>query len=377
MAGIYIHIPFCKTRCAYCDFFSSTDFSLKDELIDAICTELKREKNYIGKEKIKTIYWGGGTPSLLSTKDHQKIFNAIYENYDISECEEITLEANPDDLSDEYIASICQLPFNRISIGIQSLVDPELKSVNRRHTAQQAIDAVKICNKNGITNISVDIIYGHHSQNINNFLFSIDNILKMNIKHISAYHLTYEKNTLLGKKLLQGKIKPIDEELSIKMYQILVEKLAEKGFIQYEISNFSQPGFESKHNSSYWQNSNYLGVGPSAHSYNGDSRKWNVSSIKDYLEGIKNDKPAYEIEKLSNTDKYNDFIITSLRTVQGASLLLLKKKFGKEKLSYCLNNAHKYLKNNILYIDNNKLKFTQKGFSISDGVMSDLLFVEE
>ncbi len=377
MAGIYIHIPFCKTRCAYCDFFSSIDFSLKDKLVDAICTELKLEKNYIGNEPIKTIYFGGGTPSLLLSSDFQKIFNIISENFDISQCKEITLEANPDDLSEEYIASIRQLPFNRISIGVQSLVDSELQTINRRHTAQQAIKAVEACIKNNLTNISVDLIYGYPSQSMDDFFFSIDNILKMNVKHISAYHLTYEKNTLLGEKLLQGKIKPIDEELSLKMYQLLVKKLAEKGFIQYEISNFSQAGFESKHNSSYWQNSSYLGIGPSAHSYNGNSRKWNIASIKDYIEGITNNESICEIEFLSETDKYNDFIITSLRTTKGASLLLLEEKFGKEKLGYCLKNANKHLKNNILFLENNYLKFTQKGFTLSDGVMSDLLFIGE
>jgi oxygen-independent coproporphyrinogen-3 oxidase len=377
MAGIYIHIPFCKTRCAYCDFFSSIDFSLKDKLIDAICTELKLEKNYIGNEIIKTIYFGGGTPSLLASSDFQKIFDVISKTFDISQCEEITLEANPDDLSDEYVASICRLPFNRISIGMQSLVDSELAIINRRHTAKQAINAVETCIKNSIANISVDLIYGYPSQKMADFLFSIDNVLKMNVKHISAYHLTYEKNTPLGEKLLHGKIKPIDEELSLKMYQLLVERLAKKGFIQYEISNFSQAGFESKHNSSYWKGSNYLGVGPSAHSYNGNSRKWNVASIKDYIKGIMNNESVCEIETLSETDKYNDFIITSLRTVRGASLLLLEEKFGKEKLDYCLKNAHKYLKRNILYLDNNYLKFTQKGFTLSDGVMSDLLFIEE
>ncbi len=375
--NLYIHIPFCKTRCAYCDFYSSTDFTLKKRLIDAICTELSAEKKYIKNEPVKTIYFGGGTPSLLTEDDFRQLFSTIEKEYDISACEEITLEANPDDLTTDYILMLRRLPFNRISIGVQSLVEDELRLINRRHSAAQAQTAVQACFEAGLTNINVDIIYGYSSQTINNFLFSVDNILNMNIKHISAYHLTYEKGTVLWQKLQRGEITPIDEELSLKMYQTLVEKLEEKGFRQYEISNFAQPGFESKHNSSYWNGSNYLGVGPSAHSFNGTTRKWNKSSISDYLQDIEAGTPAYELETLSETDQYNDFIITSLRTVKGISLAVLEEKFGKYRLSYCLDNARNYLQNNILVIENNYLRFTQKGFTVSDGVMADLLFVEE
>lgn len=376
MAGLYIHIPFCKTRCSYCDFYSSTLFELKNELIDCLCIELQREKEYIEEEKIDTIYFGGGTPSLLSYEDFDRIFAAIRKNYDINFCKEITLEANPDDLTKEYCAMLSRLPFNRISIGIQSLLDDELQLINRRHSAKDAVACVDRCVAAGIENISVDIIYGHPSQSLEKLTASLDIMLEMSVKHISAYHLSYEKGTVLHQLLENNKISAVDEDTSLRMYQILVAKLHEKGFVQYEISNFSKEGFHSKHNSSYWNDSKYLGIGPSAHSYNRSSRKWNISDIKEYIKGVSNNANIATIEQLSTSDLYNDFIITSLRTTKGASLTYLKNRHGSEFLDYCLKNAQKHLKNLLLTTEDNHLRFTQKGFILSDSVLTDLLYVE-
>lgn len=376
MAGIYIHIPLCASRCSYCDFYSTTDFSLKDELVEALCLELSQQQNYISDKCIDTIYFGGGTPSLLSEANFKRIFDTISSLYDLSSCKEITLEANPDDLTPDYISMLRCLPFNRISIGIQSLLDSELQMINRRHSAEQAIACVAACNAAGLQNVSVDLIYGYPSQSLSDFEYSIDKVLNMNVKHISAYHLTYEKGTVLYQKLQQKEISPVDEEESLKMYHLLVEKLAQKGIIQYEISNFAIPGFESKHNSSYWLGKQYLGVGPSAHSYNGENRKWNISSLKDYLNGIKTGGVISEIEQLTPADCYNDFIITSLRTIQGLNLLELKNKFGEAMYNYCLENADNYLVNKYLLIDEPFMKCTQEGFIISDRIMAELLYVD-
>lgn len=377
MAGIYIHIPLCASRCSYCDFYSTTDFSLKDELVECLCLELIQQQNYISDTCIETIYFGGGTPSLLFESNFKRIFDTVSSLYDLSSCKEITLEANPDDLTPDYISMLRRFPFNRISIGIQSLIDSELILINRRHNSNQAIACVENCKQQNFTNISVDIIYGYPSQTLSDFNNSLDKFLNLGVKHISAYHLTYEKGTVLHQKLMKNEISPVDEEISLKMYEILVEKLAEKGIYQYEISNFAIPGYESKHNSSYWQGKQYLGIGPSAHSYNGENRKWNIASLKDYMKAIKEARSVSEIEWLSPTDRYNDFIITSLRTVRGANLSELENKFGQNMHDYCLKNAANHLKNKYLIVENNFLKCTQKGFLLSDGIMSDLLFVED
>ena len=376
MAGIYIHIPFCKTRCSYCDFYSSIDISIKNKLIDCLCKELISEKQYIGEEAIETIYFGGGTPSLLDEKDFEVIFNTINSNYDTSQCIEITLEANPDDLDLDYILMLKKFPFNRISIGIQSFMDKELKLINRRHTSEQAINAVTLCQHNGFENISIDLIYGYPSQALVDLSMSIDIALKINPKHISAYHLSYEKDTILENKLRRKEITAIDEETSNEMFKLFVSELKKHGFLQYEISNFSQQGFESKHNSSYWNGRKYLGIGPSAHSYNQLTRKWNVSSINDYVRGIDENKCIFEFETLTLNDKYNDYIITSLRTLKGASLERIEKDFGDKLLENCFQSAAKHINNNILVIQDGYLRFTSTGILLSDGIIADLLFVD-
>lgn len=376
MAGIYIHIPFCKSRCAYCDFFSSTQLSYKSKLVACLCKELISEKHYIGNETVETIYFGGGTPSLLEENDFKLIFDTIQATYDTSNCIEITIEVNPDDVTNDFVSMLKSFPFNRISIGIQSFINNELKLINRRHTSEQAINAVQLFQRNDYENISVDLIYGHPSQDINNLSTSIDKLLKMKIEHISAYHLTYEKGTVLHQKLINNEIQAVDEETSLEMFHLITSELTKNGFLHYEISNFAKNGFESKHNSSYWNGKKYLGIGPSAHSYNNTSRKWNVASINSYIKAIETQSPCYEIEQLSLNDKYNDYIITSLRTLQGCSLANIKTEFGEVYLKNCLLNATKHLNNNTLETDSNFLKLTKKGIFLSDGIIADLLAVD-
>ncbi len=376
MAGIYIHIPFCKTRCSYCDFFTGTDISLKENLIRAICSELSIRKSYLKNEFIQTIYLGGGTPSLLSKDDFEKIFSTIHSNFSLAQCQEITIEANPDDLTEEYIDMLRTFPFNRISIGIQSFCDKELQFICRRHTAQQAIDAVKNCQKAGFTNISIDLIYGLPEQKLLTWKKNLQQAIDLNIQHLSAYHLTYEKGTLLYQQKKENKILAIDENLSNTMFIALVEKLEKVGLKQYEISNFSLKSYESKHNSSYWDGKKYLGIGPSAHSFDGVSRQWNVASLDKYINNVTTQTQIEEIEVLSEEQQKNEFIITRLRTIKGIDIHEFSLLFGSLAANNLIKQANKYLKTNLLDLTNNTLKLTRKGIFLSDNIICDLLFTE-
>jgi oxygen-independent coproporphyrinogen-3 oxidase len=376
LAGIYIHIPFCKTRCSYCDFFTGTDISLKENLIRAICSELSIRKSYLKNEFIQTIYLGGGTPSLLSKDDFEKIFSTIHSNFSLAQCQEITIEANPDDLTEEYIDMLRTFPFNRISIGIQSFCDKELQFICRRHTAQQAIDAVKNCQKAGFTNISIDLIYGLPEQKLLTWKKNLQQAIDLNIQHLSAYHLTYEKGTLLYQQKKENKILAIDENLSNTMFIALVEKLEKVGLKQYEISNFSLKSYESKHNSSYWDGKKYLGIGPSAHSFDGVSRQWNVASLDKYINNVTTQTQIEEIEVLSEEQQKNEFIITRLRTIKGIDIHEFSLLFGSLAANNLIKQANKYLKTNLLDLTNNTLKLTRKGIFLSDNIICDLLFTE-
>lgn len=376
MAGIYIHIPFCKTRCIYCDFFSQTDEGLKGKFVNAICKELEMRKDYLSKEIVQTIYFGGGTPSQLSKDDFEKIFRAIKENYILTATPEITLEANPDDLNTEYVNDLTQLPFNRISIGIQSFNDEDLQFLNRRHNAETATKAVKLCQNLGFNNISIDLMYGLPDQTLDKWKFNLHQSDLLNIQHISAYHLIYEEDTVLYDLLKKNKVKIIDDELSLNMFAYMREFLAERGFIHYEISNFSKGSLFSKHNTSYWKGEKYLGVGPSAHSYDGISRSWNIASLNKYIEGIKDSDPLFEIEKLSPNDNYNDYILTRLRTMWGINLNEIKETFGPKFTEYFLRNINRYMDNGDVKCDKNIFTLTPKGIFISDTVMSDLMLID-
>ncbi len=375
MAGIYIHIPFCKSRCSYCDFYSGIRHHLKDQYIQALTKELALRSSYLDKERIETIYFGGGTPSQLTPADFRKIFDTVFSHYRVEVCEEVTLEANPDDLSPDYIRSLLELPFNRISLGVQSFNPRHLKLLNRRHTGKQAMDAVKACRKAGFDNISIDLMYGLPGQTVAEWQDDLDRALELSPEHVSAYHLIYEEGTPLTEMLKERKIREVEEEHSLELLDRLISSLKGAGYLHYEISNFAKPGKFSLHNSGYWRAEHYLGCGPSAHSFNGKSRHWNVSSLEKYIKDIDNPEKITEQEVLDLYTRYNEFVITSLRTMWGLDLEKLERLFGTELLGYCVRNAAPYLDNARLKQENGKIILTEKGLFLSDRIMSDLLWV--
>lgn len=376
MAGIYIHIPFCETRCHYCDFFTGTDKSMLNQYVNAICKEIGLRKEYLDGEEIETIYFGGGTPSQLSVANFEKVFKAIYDNLKVVPEVEVTFEANPDDLSNEYLRDLRSQPFNRISIGIQSFNDEELKFLNRRHSAQRAIDAIREAQDLNYNNISLDLMYGLPNQTIETWQRNLDIAISLDVQHISSYHLIYEPGTLLFNMLKNDKIKEVDEELSTTMFSMMIDKLTQADFMHYEISNFARNGLFSKHNSSYWKGVKYLGIGSAAHSFDGVNRALNIASLSKYISAIEAGVPCIEFETLIDREQYNDFILTGMRTMWGVDLNNLETKFGNKMLTYCLQYAEKHIKAETLYIDQNKLKLTKKGIFISDSIMSDLMFVK-
>ncbi|MBQ7350934.1 MAG: radical SAM family heme chaperone HemW [Bacteroides sp.] len=375
MAGIYIHIPFCKRRCIYCDFFSTTQSDQKSTYVRALCEELRIRKDYLQKEDIETIYLGGGTPSQLSQKELESIFTTIYNIYKVKEDAEITLEANPDDLTPEYVSMLCQLPINRISMGIQTFQENTLKLLHRRHTAQQAVEAFYRCREAGFQNVSIDLMYGLPGETLETWIHDLKQAIDLHPEHISAYHLIYEEGTVLWKLREECQVKEADEDLSVSLFSTLIDMLTQAGYQHYEISNFCLPGLHSQHNSSYWTGKKYLGCGPSAHSYNGVSRQWNVASLDKYMTGISSGQPDFELEELDLYTRYNDFVITSIRTCWGMPLSRLQTEYSEELYHYCLRMAKPHLEQGVLQLQDEVLKLTSKGIFVSDGIMSDLLWV--
>ena len=375
MAGIYLHIPFCKTRCTYCDFYMGTNESHIDAFVEALCVEavLRRDE---AKEPIGTIYFGGGTPSRLQEHHFERIFDTLYRHYPIVPDAEITVEANPDDLTEDYVTMLAALPFNRLSIGIQSFDNGELQFLCRRHNAQEAIDAVRRCQQHGFNNISIDLIYGLPGQSLTVWQRNLEQALALDIQHISSYHLIYEERTRMYRLLKAGKITPVMEETSTEMFAMLIDRLTADGFVHYEISAFGKEGLFSQHNCSYWKDVPYIGLGPSAHSYNGESRSWNVRSLLRYNKGAEGGHFEREVEQLSAQERYNEFILTGLRTMWGINLQELEKRFGVELLDYCMNNVQPYLNRGLVRQEGSKLILTREGFFISDGIMSDLMRVD-
>lgn len=375
MAGIYIHVPYCKTRCIYCDFFTQTNTGTRLDYVSAVCKELELRQNYIKKEIVRTIYFGGGTPSLLSVADFEKIFNTIFATFEVSPEAEITLEANPDDLSEEYLYKLKTLPFNRISIGIQSFDDEELKFINRRHTAKEAKDAVKRAQYSGFENISIDLMYGLPNQSMKIWEKNLETAISLNVQHISSYHLIYEEGTKLYRLFRKGEVAEAEEDLSLDMFSVMIDALSKAGYEHYEISNFARNGLYSRHNTSYWQGVKYLGIGSAAHSFDGVDRALNIASIPKYIVGIEEGNPLLEIEVLAVSSRYNDYILTRLRTMWGVDLKKLEEEFGDKYLDFCLKNAEKYILLEDVIIEDSKLKLTRKGIFISDGIMSDLMWI--
>lgn len=377
MAGIYIHIPFCKTRCSYCDFFSTTNESIVDEYVSAVCLELVQRKDDLNGESISTIYFGGGTPSQLSIPHFAKIFEVLYKHYEVETTSEITVEVNPDDITAVYVEGLRQLPFNRISMGVQSFDDADLVKINRRHNAQQAIDVVERCRQAGFDNISIDLIYGLPNQTLEKWKKNVDKACLLSVEHISAYHLIYEKGTRLYQQLKKGAVAEADEELSVEMFKYLKQRLSEAGYDHYEISNFALEGRYSMHNSSYWNGTPYLGIGASAHSYDGRNRWWNEANMKSYLSQAQKGQFSPTIEDSTLESRYNDFVIVSLRTKWGVELIRLEEEFGVHLSNHFKKEAERFLQNGWMKRVDNRVVVTDQGQFVSDSVLMALIYIEE
>lgn len=374
MSGIYIHIPFCKQACHYCDFHFSTSMKKKEEMVLALVKEIELRKEESNPEIIETIYFGGGTPSRLQIADLKLQINAIYNNYKVDKNPEITLEANPDDLSEDYLIELFKIGINRLSIGIQSFFEDDLELMNRAHNSVEAKKCLEIATRY-FDNITIDLIYGMPNMTNEKWLQNIETALSFNIPHISSYALTVEPKTALDSFIQKGIIPNLDENLASEHFHLLVEKLEENGFIHYELSNFGKPDYFSKNNSAYWLGKKYIGIGPSAHSYNGLARSWNISNNAMYLKAISENRLPSETEILSKTDQYNEYIMTGLRTIWGVSLERIESEFGKTYLDYLNKQASKFIDDNLLFVENNTLKTTKKGKFLTDGIASDLFFL--
>lgn len=374
MAGIYIHIPFCKSRCIYCGFYSTTLLDLRKKYINAVCREMELRKNYI-REPFSTIYLGGGTPSLLDEAELTKLFLYINNVYDVDRNAEITMECNPDDITPEFTNMLSRLPINRVSMGAQTFADSRLRLLYRRHSSDEVKHAVKLLREAGIKNISIDLMFGFPDESLSQWKEDISAALALNVEHISAYSLMYEEDTPLWKMLDTGKVKEIDEELSLTMFKELVCQLTDAGYEHYEISNFARPGYRSRHNSSYWHQVPYIGLGAAAHSFDLNSRQWNVADLKLYIEEINNGIIPMEREELDNDTTFNDIITTALRTSDGINLNALETRLGKRYRNTLISAAGKHLEQGLLEIRHDRLRLTAEGIFISDMVMSDLMIV--
>ena len=382
MSGIYIHIPFCKQACHYCDFHFSTSLKKKDEMVQALAKEIElRSKSTSNSqlptphnEVIETIYFGGGTPSILEISDLKFLIDEVYRNYKVVSTPEITVEANPDDLNYDTIRQLANSPVNRLSIGIQSFFEDDLKLMNRAHNVEEAKKCLEIATQY-FNNISIDLIYGIPNMSNEKWLQNIETALSFNVPHISSYALTVEPKTALHSFIQKGIISQPDDEVAAAHFQILVDKLSENDFIHYELSNFGKENYFSKNNSSYWLGKKYIGIGPSAHSYDGKNRGWNVSNNALYIKSIQENKLPIEIETLTKTDRYNEYIMTGLRTIWGVSLDRIEEEFGKTYLDYLNQQAAKFIEDHLLFVDENILRTTKNGKFLCDGIASDLFLL--
>ena len=375
MAGIYIHIPYCKQKCIYCDFHFRVSQKDKKEMLKSMHKEIKSRRNYLVNEKIETIYFGGGTPSILKNYELKKLLELIYSTYDINDNIEITVECNPDDLTSKKLLSFKKMGVNRLSIGVQSFNDKELKFMNRSHNALEAVKGIKIAQKIGFNNITIDLIYGIPHQTINDWEKNIDQALSLNIQHFSAYSLTVEKKTVLSHMVKNKKIKLLSDEIVVNQFNLLQKKAAASKFIHYEISNFGKIGYFSQHNSGYWKSIHYLGIGPSAHSYNGISRRSNISSNKKYIKNIDSNKSYFKEEVLSITEQYNEYIFTTLRTIWGSDISVIKEKYGDDIEFHFLYEIKKWKAKKYIVTIEKKYKLSSKGMIFADKIASDLFIV--
>ncbi|WP_179337154.1 radical SAM family heme chaperone HemW [Winogradskyella ludwigii] len=371
MSGIYIHIPFCKQACHYCDFHFSTSMKKKDDLVNALTKELELRKDEFKNTTVETIYFGGGTPSLLTNDELQFIIDAVYKNYEVSQDPEITLEANPDDLSKDRIIALSKSRINRLSIGIQSFFEADLKLMNRAHNSDEAKSCLEEATKH-FDNISLDLIYGVPGASNEQWLANIEMALSFNVPHISSYALTVEPKTALASFIKKGIIDNVDDEQAHDQFHILKDKLEAEGFVHYELSNFGKDGYFSKNNSAYWQGKSYLGIGPSAHSFNGKQRGWNVKNNSKYIKSIEDGQLPIEIETLTKIDQYNEYVMTGLRTIWGVSFHKVEADFGADYKDYLIEQSEIFIKQQLLYIEDAHLRVTKKGQFLCDGIASEL-----
>lgn len=379
MAGLYVHIPFCATRCSYCGFYSTTKLDLQDRYVDSLCREIALRKEYLSSYStgskaantiIRTIYIGGGTPSQLSRYSLEKLFHAI-DTYLECSPEEVTMEVNPDDVTNDLAETISALHINRVSMGAQTFDDNRLKFLNRRHKSFQVERAIDILHEHGVGNISIDLMFGFPDQTCDSWKEDVRRAISLDIQHISAYSLMYEEGTRLYRMLKENMIKEIDEEVSLNMYNELINILCGAGYEHYEISNFAKKGYRALHNSSYWHDIPYLGIGAAAHSYNIKSRQWNVSDINKYIESISHDTVPFTFESIDADTHYNDIVTTELRTSEGIDLSRLADKY----VQYIVKQAARHVADKTVAINDGHLKLTREGLYISDMIMSDLMKV--
>jgi len=377
MAGIYLHIPFCKKACHYCDFHFSTSLGPKSEMVEAICKELMLRKDYLEAEQVETIYFGGGTPSLLSTDELQKILDTIHQLFTVSGNAEITLEANPDDLHAIKVKELSQSPINRLSIGVQSFFDEDLVWMNRSHTGAEADSCIKRSQDAGFENSNVDLIYGFPLLSETKWKQNIAQIIHLDVPHLSSYAMNVEQGTALHHFIKNKKQTPLNEGQSTQQFLYLLDQTEQAGLLQYEISNFAKVGKESVHNTNYWRNEKYLGIGPSAHSFNEHSRQWNVANNTKYMQSIAQNKVPQIIEILSLNDRFNEYLMTSLRTSRGTDLTKINTNFGPDFKTHILGKLTEYKENGWLFLEADHLYLTKNGKLFADRIASDLFIIDE
>ncbi|MEC4052490.1 radical SAM family heme chaperone HemW [Myroides odoratimimus] len=375
MAGIYIHIPFCKQACHYCDFHFSTSLKKKEEMLAGLKHEMTLRQNELDGEIIETIYFGGGTPSILEVDEINDLIQTVYNLFEVNENPEITLEANPDDLDKATLYKLAASRVNRLSIGIQSFYEDDLKMMNRAHNSTEAIECLEIATSL-FDNISIDLIYGIPNMSNERWLSNVQRILDLGIPHISCYALTVEERTALNKLIKKGVIPSPEEEVAHQHFMLLIETLKANGYIHYELSNFAKPGYYSKNNSAYWLGKKYLGIGPSAHSFDGVHRSWNIANNTLYIKDIAEDKLPREIEELNLTDRYNEYIMTGLRTIWGVDLTRVEREFGKTYHDYLVKLSTPFLEEQLMHKEGDILTITNKGKFLSDGIASDLFYLD-
>ena len=385
MASLYIHIPFCPHKCIYCDFLSGTNHSFIPSYVDSLIKEMDRYVDFFSADPINTIYFGGGTPSLLPPDYIYKIFDAISKHWNIDNVSEVTFECNPENITPDFLKALKITPINRLSIGVQSLIDNELQWLGRTHNAQSAKKAVLMAQDAGFNNISCDLIFALPIQTIDSLYFSLKELISLDIQHISVYSLMFEEGSKISKLMQKGTLSPLDENIAAEMYQVVTNVLKNNGFCHYEISNYAKQGYQSQHNSGYWHGVRYLGLGASAHSYDGESRFFNIPHTIKYCNAIQQGLPVATTEKLTSKEKLNEYVFTALRTSEGLNINSLSVRFGIDKVKYILNIARKYISNNTMslsthpsssFTNNYYLHLTESGVYISDYIISDFMLVD-